>query len=280
MGNLEFEKIKDEVLKNVPGYCEYNNLSNEIIEDMIANKDYEELKGKIRKLGELKLNLLKIINSILQEKKSNTKVYNVEKGINMLVAFSIGEYYFNNKEIPEFINEKLKENFFVDCSNGYLMVSKYLKKQKVEDDVAYEVLAKSFIYLYDLIVEVYKVNGMEGLSKYIKILNLFKKNYKTSLSSINLDDNYKNYIILLTSNNNLLNQLNIYDLYLIMLNFSDDKFLKSVMETDGKIIDDIAALIIRRKKDGISRSEELKQLMYLSNNISKIPSYEQKNIKL
>ena len=37
MGNLEFEKIKDEVLKNVPGYCEYNNLSNEIIEDMIAN---------------------------------------------------------------------------------------------------------------------------------------------------------------------------------------------------------------------------------------------------
>ena len=121
---------------------------------------------------------------------------------------------------------------------------------------------------------------MEGLSKYIKILNLFKKNYKTSLSSINLDDNYKNYIILLTSNNNLLNQLNIYDLYLIMLNFSDDKFLKSVMETDGKIIDDIVALIIRRKKDGISRSEELKQLMYLSNNISKIPSYEQKNIKL
>ena len=97
MGNLEFEKIKDEVLKNVPGYCEYNNLSNEIIEDMIANKDYEELKGKIRKLGELKLNLLKIINSILQEKKINIKVYNVEKGINMLVAFSIGEYYFNNK---------------------------------------------------------------------------------------------------------------------------------------------------------------------------------------
>ena len=137
MGNLEFEKIKDEVLKNVTGYCEYNNLNNELIEDMIANKDYEELKGKIRKLGELKLNLLKIINSILQEKKINTKVYNVEKGINMLVAFSIGEYYFNNKEIPEFINEKLKENFFVDCSNGYLMVSKYLKKQKVEDDVAY-----------------------------------------------------------------------------------------------------------------------------------------------
>ena len=208
------------------------------------------------------------------------QVDNVEKGIQMIMAFCLDDYYFNNDDIPTFINERLKDNYYDDCYNGYLMVLEFARKGMINESNIYNTLTSSFTYLYDLIVDVYKENGTEGLGKYIKILDLFRKNFNTCLSAISVDERFKKYVIYLTSNNSLLNALSVYDLYLIMLCFCDNEFLNLIVKTNGNVLNDIASLIIRRKKDGITKEDELKQLMYFSKNIGIIPTNEEKSIKL
>lgn len=279
MSHNKFEKIKQKVSYGISNYDKYVKLNDELIIKMANKEDYASREG-IYELEMLKNDVLKNINDILYEKGLEVKVDNIEKGIDMVCAFTLDDNYFNSNELPGFINDKLKDDYYDDCFNGYKMILEFAKKRLIRKDDIYDILGSSYIFLYDLMIAIYKENKIEGLTKYIKLIELFKKQFKTSIASVNIDERFKKYVLLLTSSNNLMNSLNVYDLYLIMLCFGNNEFLDKVISTNGKIVEDIATLIIRRKKDGITKEDELKQLKQVSNNLNLIPSYEEKNIKL
>lgn len=280
MSHNKFEKVKQRVSKDISNYDKYVKLNDELIIKITNKEDSVAITEGINELEILKIDILKNINNILYEKGLEVKIDNIERGIDVISAFTLDDNYFNNEELPKSINDKLKDDYYDDCFNGYKMILEFVKRRLIRKEDIYDVLGSSYIFLYDLMLEVYKENGITGLAKYIKIIELFKKQFKTSIASVNIDERFKKYVLLLTSNNNFMNSLNVYDLYLIMLCFGNNEFLDKVISTNGKIVEDIATLIIRRKKDGMSKEDEAKQLKQISNNLNLIPSYEEKNIKL
>lgn len=280
MSHNKFEKVKQRVSQNISNYDKYVKLNDELIIKIANKEDSVAITEGINELEILKIDILKNINNILYEKGLEVKIDNIERGIDVISAFTLDDNYFNNEELPKSINDKLKDDYYDDCFNGYKMILEFVKRRLIRKEDIYDVLGSSYIFLYDLMIEVYKENKIEGLTKYIKLIELFKKQFKTSIASVNIDERFKKYVLLLTSSNNLMNSLNVYDLYLIMLCFGNNEFLDKVISTNGKIVEDVAMLIIRRKKDGMSKEDELKQLKQVSNNLNLIPNYEEKNIKL
>lgn len=284
MSESKFENAKKQVGSGIKYYNEYMDLSENLFSKIKNNEDYNEIKIGLTKLKLLKRQILKQITDILYKKGLEVDLFSegngIENGLGMLVSFTLDDMYFNSNQLPNSVNEKLKDEFYDDCFEAYLVLCDLVKKGKIQKENIYEGLFSSFSYKYDLIIDIYKESGVEACIKYLKILSLFKNNFKTTVYGIIDDERYKKYILYLTGKNSLLSGLDVYDLYLILLNFNSDAFLDIVVETNGKILDNIANVILKRKKEGLTKEDEMNQLKILSKNINVIPESNDVTIKL
>ena len=232
-----------------------------------------------------------------------------ERAVEMLKVFTLSQTYYKAGNIPYIIKTELIDEYEEDCLNAYMKVFNLCKNGMIDNDELYSILFNCFTSIYDMTEEVYKENDVIGLINYVSILDNFKirdgssamlipllryfdevskNDAMTHISSILLpylsgrkdislplrslfnDERFKNYILYLTANRDLLMELNSYDLYLILKYFNSNEFLELFDKTNGMIINDIAKIIIRRKKEGISEEVEEQQIKSLSNNLNQI----------
>ena len=244
---LQFKEAKNEVLKEI------NNQNNDEV--------------------------LTIIDDKIKDRGFDINVKDVDTGIQILTAFLYADDYISGKNLPSNVKLKFQDEFRDNSYGLYMMLLKLKKEKKININI-YEFIYNSVCFMYDTLEEIYNENGIEGITKYISILNQYKESFKTPLASVYVNDNFKKYMIYLTSNNYYLSRLNTTELYTITKYFSNDKFLSQLVDTSGEILFDIARVINRMKMENSSLSDIEKRLDILSKNINYIPHSEEKTINL
>lgn len=244
---LQFKEAKNEVLKEI------NNQNND--------------------------DILTIIDDKIKDRGFDINVKDVDTGIQILTAFLYADDYISGKNLPSNVKLKFQDEFRDNSYGLYMMLLKLKKEKKININI-YEFIYNSVCFMYDTLEEIYKENGIEGITKYISILNQYKENFKTPLVSVYINDNFKKYMIYLTSSNYYLSRLNTTELYTVTKHFSNDKFLSKLVDTSGEILFDIARVINRMKMENGSLSDIEKRLDILSKNVNYVPHSEEKTINL